>query len=281
MIIKTDGTRIGSLPIRNTAVLITPKTKICLLVYASPKIGKTTLCATLDTMTKKFFGKPTLIIACETADGGGTMSIQEFGVDFVQPTNRDELLSVIAALGSDTTYGGVAVDSFSEVARSLIQPYALNFPARVGEPRRAAGVPEISDYHTMGEDARKILNQLVALTVHPNLNIRKHLIVTALSKTKYDKGGNTIIRVCPDLPGQMADTATAVFQTVGTIQVKVKVIKEEERIRQVKERYLVTEGDGVVILGDRTKCFPDEGTLDMVKIWEEGFVPRIAKVAMA
>ncbi len=269
------ATSLGGIPVRNTANLITPATRICLLVYAMAKMGKTTLAATLDKVTKKYLGKPTIVVACEPADGGGTMTIQDAGVDFVQPADLNDFNKILAALQTETKYGGVVLDSASEIVKTFIQPYALRFPSKMKDPRREAGVPARDDYQTMGEELRKKINQLVRLTAHPDLNVRKHLVVTALIKEKYDQEGNTLLRIGPDLPGAMADTSTAMFQTVATIKVKERVVKDESgRPSRQRQRMLVTEGDGVWVLGDRTHCFPVEGPMDLLEIWEGGFARR-------
>jgi len=273
------ATSLGGIPVRNTSDLITPDTKLCMLIYAMAKMGKTTLAAGLDALTKKHCGKPSLIIACEPADGGGTMSIQELGVDFAQPRDLNDLEKIIAALETDTKYAGVILDSGTEVVKAFVQPYALKFASKMRDPRREAGVPARDDYQTMGEEMRKKVNRLVRLTSHPDLRVRKHLIMTALIKEKYDQDGNVVLRIGPDLPGAMADTSTAMFQTVATLKIKDTVVKDPKTnaVSRIKSRVLVTEGDGVWVLGDRTHCFPKECEPDLMKIWETGFMPKFAK----
>jgi hypothetical protein len=250
-----------------------------MLVYALGKYGKTTFGATLDKLCKDTLGKPALFVACEAGKGGGTMSIQEFGVDVVIPQSLNELRAIITSLVGDQNYGGVVLDSSTEVVNRFIKPYALKFPSKMRDPRREAGVPARDDYQTMGEEMRKLLNSLIALTCNPDPKLCKHLIVTALLKERTDDNGN-IIKIHPDLPGAMADTATAMFQTVGTIKVKTRVVRgEDNKPCRVNDRVLVTEGDGVMVLGDRTHCFPAEGPLDMSVIWEKYWVPRFTTAA--
>ncbi len=271
---------LGGVPVRNTANLITPDTKICVLVYAPGKFGKTTLGATLDKLTREVLGKPSIFVAVEAADGGGTMSIQDFGVDFVQPTSLSELRAVAAGLETDTKYGGVILDNSTEVVKQFVQPYALKFASKMKDPRREAGVPARDDYQTMGEEMRKLLNRFVRLSAHPDLRIRKHLVVTALLKEKLDEDGKVVIRIQPDLPGAMADAATAMFQTVATIKIREKIVRgADNKPMRTYERVLTTEGTGVWILGDRTHCFPAEGPLDLAAVWKDGFVPRFGQGA--
>ena len=268
--------KLGRQEIRNTRDLINENTKLSVLVYARAKYGKTTMAATLDKMTQRFFGKPSLFIAVEAGEGGGTMSVREAGVDYVCPSTEEEMSDVLASLASDKQYGGVVLDSSSEYARRILQPYALRFPSREKMPQREAGVPDRGDYHVMGEEARKRFNQLVALTAHPDLNVRKHLVVTALYKEKTDDDGN-LSRIHPDLPGAMADTATALFQTVGTLELRRRVVRDPVSGKNTgtMERLFVTEGDGVKVIGDRTHIFPKEGETDFEVIWEKYWLPVI------
>jgi len=247
------------------------------MIFAPPKTGKTTLASTLNKLTLKQLGKPTLFIAVEAGEGGGTMSIQEAGVDYVTPANYVELLNVMSALQTDTYYGGVVFDSATEYVNRYLKPYALNFPSREKIPTRSAGVPERSDYQTMGEKARADFNTLINLTTHPNLNIRKHLIVTALEKVKEDNG--SIVAVQPDLPGAMSGAATAMFQTVGQIIIRGKIQKNANgQNERVQERILLTGGDGVRVVGDRTHTLPHECVeMDWEVIWDKYWIPIINK----
>ena len=270
--------RIGGINVRNTANLINPDTRLCAMVYSPPKFGKTTLAATLNKLTLKTLNKPTLFIAVEAGEGGGTMSIQDAGVDYVCPEDYNEFQSVLAALQTDTFYGGVVLDSATEYVNRYLKPYALNFPSRERIPTRSAGVPERSDYQTMGEKARKDFNQLISLTTKADTNIRKHLIVTALERSKEDNGA--IVAIQPDLPGAMSGAATAMFQTVAQVAIRGKVVKDPTtgQPSRITERVLVTGGDGVRVVGDRTHVFPTECTdMDLLTLWEKYWVPQFNK----
>lgn len=273
---------IAGLPIRNTRDLINPDTKICMMLWAYAKRGKTNMGKTLDTFTKKYSGKPTLFIAVEAGEGGGTMSIQDAEVDYVCPATMSELNSVIAYLAQDDKYGGVVLDSASEYVNRFLKPYAIAFPYTKGSPpaTRLAGVPEQGDYQTMGERARSDFNQLINLTTNSNPKIRKHLLVTALEMEKKDRDGN-VLRIGPALPGAMMEGSTSMFQTVGTIELKTLVTKDAAgKPTRLTERILVTDAteENKKILGDRTKCIKTGMPLDFVQIWEQGFLPRFKNV---
>jgi hypothetical protein len=271
---------IGGVEIRNTANLIGPNTKICTLIQGPPKRGKTSMAATLDTMCKKFFGKPALFIATEGAEGGGTMSIQELGVDYIQPENLEQWNSVVAGLGSDTKYAGVVVDSSSDLIQRYIKPMALKMPARTNPPSRSKGVPVWDDYNVMGEFGRIEFNKLINLTTHPNPDIRKHLVVTAIEKEFSDDDGN-LKAIKTNLPGQLRDGVTAMFQTVGRILIRMDVVPSSvnpaQKVR-VPRYTFVTKNDSIADIGDRTHVLPPEAPCDFVEIWDKYFIPRIQGV---
>ena len=97
---------LAGLTVRSTRDLINPETRFCMMLWAYAKRGKTTFGKSMDAFTKKYMGKPTLFIAVEAGEGGGTMSIQDAEIDYVCPTTMDEFNKLVAALGSDSTYGG-------------------------------------------------------------------------------------------------------------------------------------------------------------------------------
>lgn len=269
-------TSIGGIEIRNTNNLINADTRLCMLVYCPSGFGKTTLGATLNNLTKEFLGKPTLFVAVEAGEGGGTMSIEGLGVDFVAPRDFNDIEKILAALATDTTYGGVVLDSATEYVKRFVQPYALAFPSRERLKTREAGVPERSDYQTMGEKARQHFNRLINLTTHPDLAVRKHLLVTALEREKSDNNG-TVTAIQPDLPGAMASTATAMFQTVASIAVKPQVVPDPEhpgKTKRVNTRMLMTDGDGVRHIKDRTKMFPNPCEPDLCEAYRNYWLPR-------
>ena len=279
---------LGGITVRNTSDLLNPDSRFCMLCYAPAKRGKTTFAATMDRFTKSHMGKPTLVIAMEAAEGGGTMSIQEHGVDYVTPTTMEEFNKIVAALAGDTRYGGVVVDSATEYVTRFLKPYALKFPYTKGTPSltRNAGVPEQGDYQTMGEQARLDFNKLIGLTTNPDLAIRKHLLVTALEKEKLTRDGKELVAVQPDLPGAMSSVATAMFQTVGCIELRTSIEPDPTtpgKTRRVTRRVLVTDAteENKRIVGDRTKLVPTGAPLDFAAIYEQYWKPYFEKQKLA
>ena len=252
--------KLGNLEIRNTRDLIGPDTRICTLLYSPAKFGKTELASSLSEITTKYRGKPCLVIACEVAEGGGTMSISRKGLDYVTPSNFNEMEGLIAQLATDETYGGVILDNATDYVIRIVRPHALKFPAKervLGA--REVGVPVRSDYQVMAEVARQHLNKLVSLT---NKNIperyRKDLIVTALEKERTDDEGN-LTSITPDFPGALANVATALFQSVVSIKIKQKVVPDPAgkpgATKRQSSRLLHVKADGLRVGDDRTGIF--------------------------
>lgn len=249
--------KIGSLEVRNTKNLIGPATRLCALVYAPAKYGKTEFAAGLDALTQKYRGKPTLIIACEVAEGGGTMSVADRGIDYVMPQSYQDMESLIATLQTDTTYGGIILDNVTDYALRIVKPYALKFPSKERDSgTRATGVPMRGDYQVMGEAARQQLNKLVNLT-NDNTpeRYRKDLIVTALEREQSDEGG-ILQAIKPALPGALSDVASAMFQSVVSIKIKPKIVPNGVGgTRKLSGRILHVNADGIRVGDDRTGIF--------------------------
>lgn len=284
---------IAGIPVRNTLELFSPATRLCAIVYSPAKVGKTKFASTLNKLTKRIYGKPTLIIAVEAADGGGTATIQEEGVDFVQPVDRGELDKILVALQSDTHYGGVVLDSATDTVKRFIQPFVLSIENRKEkDATRALGVPGRSDYQTMGELMRVVMQRLINLTTLmkstpsgsvPDMDRRKHVLVTALEKIETQHNDVTnedeIVAIGPDLPGAMMRTSTAMFQQVLNMKVETVVERDKEdprKTKQVSRRVLISEAEGRKIVGDRFKIFPPKFDPDFDLIYEQFWVPKLA-----
>lgn len=271
--------KIGNSEVRNTSDLIGPWLRLCAMMWAQPKFGKTKWAAQLDKVTKRWYNKPTLIIAVEAADGGGTATVAKENVDYVEPKSLSDFQGIVSALQTDTTYGGVVLDNASDLVKRYIQPEALKLIYEKGSApaSRLKGVPAQGDYQTMGEMLRTELNKLVNLTKKDTPeSIRKHLIVTALQYERTNREGNVTISIGPALPGQMADTASAMFQTMLTLEIEAKVIPSptnaKETIR-IYPRVVVAEADGKKILGDRLGIFPARGPFDLMEVWRDFWIP--------
>lgn len=214
------------------------------------------------------------------------MSIEDAGVDYVVPQTMEELNRIIAALASDTKYGGVVFDSATEYVNRFLKPYALRLPYTKGTPpaTRLEGVPEQGDYQTMGERARMDFNKLINLTSHPDKNIRKHLVVTALEKERTDRATQALVAIQPDLPGAMSQAATSMFQSVAGIELRTSVQpdpSDPKKTIRVTRRQLVTEAteESKRVVGDRTRRIPNGAPLDLEKIWYEYWVPTFKEDA--
>lgn len=252
--------RIGNLEVRSTKGLRSPTTRVCTLIFAPPKFGKTDFAAGLDELTQKYRGKRTLFIACESAEGGGTMSIADRDVPYVMPQTWGDMEQLLASLETDETYGGIVLDNGTDYVNRIVKPHALAFPSKekvLGA--RIDGVPVRSDYQVMGENARNHFNKLVNLTSDKKPErYRKDLIVTALEREKTDEQG-ILQYISPDFPGALQQVAPSIFQSVASITIKPKVTKlADGTTRRSAQRFLYCTEDGKRISGDRTKMLIHE-----------------------
>jgi len=249
--------RIGTLQIKNTKNLLTEDTRLCAMIYCPPKFGKTKLAASLDDFTKKFRGKPTLIIASEVAEGGGTMTLNDMNIDYVMPSNWNEMEALIASLATNEYYGGIVLDNVTDYVNRIVKPHAMSFPSKERDSgTRLLGVPVRGDYQVMGESTRTQLNRLINLTnENTQTKFRKDLIVTALQKEINDDSGN-LSGIVPDLPGALASSVTAMFQSILSIGIKQTVVKQPDgSTKRINTRFLMSTIDPMRRTDDRTGIF--------------------------
>lgn len=267
---------LAGLPIRRTSNIINPNTRICAMVYGPPKVGKTTMAATMHEWCMKEYGKPALVIPFEATDGGGVSAIQAFDVPWVQPTNLKETEAILRALQTDETYAAIIIDNLSDLVKNIIQPYALTFPSRENVPTRTAGVPERSDYQTIGEKTRSVLNLCIALT-KSDPRYRKHLIVNALQEDHRDSSGN-LDRVGPDLPGALAKSGPALFELLASIEVATKAVPSPDNPKQMVRQKVYTfntSADGVRMSGDRYNVFPATAPANWNDLMDKYWKPKV------
>lgn len=251
--------QLGTLEIQNTKDLLGPDTRLCALLYTAAKFGKTELASGLNDICLKYRGKPCLFIAVEAAEGGGTMTLASKGISYVTPKNWTEMEGVLASLASDSTFGGVVLDNSTDYVARIVKPHALAMPNKKEialQHMRAVGVPARSDYQTMGEAARGHMNKLINLTNrNTDPKFRKDLIVTALER-KHENDDGSLAAITPDLPGALAGSVTAMFQSVIGIKISPRVVKQPDGTTlRVSGRVLNSEADGIRVAGDRTGIF--------------------------
>lgn len=277
--------KIGKLAIRRTGKIFNKNSRMATLVYGPPKIGKTSYGARLHRLTEKYLNKPTLIIACEAGEGGGTASVQDLDVPYVRPEEWSDMEELLAQLHQDKEFGGVVLDSSTETVKTFLKRWALTFKAigaRDIDRRTKAGVPERSDYQTMGERLRAWFQSLINLTTiggddpsSDEIARRKHVIITALERYKYDDEGN-LTKIMPDLPGQMADAAAAMFQTVGTIKTqRVPVPGTKPPKFTVETKFFCGRGTKMLGLADRFGLLEDTTDPDPLLQYEKYWLPKI------
>lgn len=256
--------------IQSTKNLFNPNTRWLQLIYGANGEGKTTFAATLNDITLKYFGKPTLVVAIEPSDGGGLLSVAAKNIDYIVPREYKDLLEILAFLRTDTKYAGVVFDSLTEVTKKFVRDKALKLPAKEAKSEvlsaaRAEGIPTQSDYGTMGSIFGNFLREVVALSSFDVLGDKaKHVICTAVKKEKRDKEG-VLEKEGPDIPGEMATTCTSLFNVVSRIVMGHRV--DPTTKTRVPHRTLCSVGDAIRTLKDRTQILGENAPMDMNLIW--------------
>lgn len=258
-----------SLILQNSKDLITGgKFKMKVLIVGSPGSGKTSWCATAPNIG---------IAACETGWGSGLLSSAMKGIAFVEPANLAEM-EAVAKGQVFPTQTAIAVDSLSAMARTFIKDHALTFARRGPDsPKRKSGVPELDDYGTIGELTRRLLAQI--------LDQDKHVIVTCTERYEKDENG-VIMRIGPDLAGQMFAGAPAMFDFVFYFKTRKKLRTPGVKASEYVEHYFITQNDGMHLgkcrsVVDDTALLPPEVVVDLksgagcfpdvLKIIEDGY----------
>ena len=191
--------------ISSTQDILNDDTRLAMMVWGPSGVGKTRLAGSLHSLTMEFMGKPTLYIAVESAEGGGAVTIRDMNIPLWTPKSWKELESGLQALKGDKQFGGIVVDSASDVTKRWIKDVALKYPCREKSPvitgPRGEGIPAQSDYQVMGELARQMFNSILNISSNPDPALKKHVLVTALDKTFTDEDSKRITWHGPSLPG--------------------------------------------------------------------------------
>lgn len=270
--------QITGLTITSSREILHPGSRLCVLEWAPSGYGKTEFAGGLDQLTQETLGKRTLYLAVEEGEGGGAATLRSRDIPMCVPKNYNDFHRILGLIRNDKSYGGLVIDSGTEVAKKFVKTEALKYPCRENVATRATGVATRSDYQVMGELLSGLIRTAIGMTTHENPEYRKHLIVTATDTTKEEDEKVTFIG--PDLPGRMARETTQIFQQVFYLEVKPEVIGG----KRVPVRYLVTGNDGVRAAKDRYKVLPERIKLrgpgaedgeDLLSIWRKWYVPAM------
>lgn len=210
-------------------LLLPDNYKAKILLIAMPGTGKSVWVSSVPNV---------YVAACETGHGNGQLSNSDKHIPFCSPSNYKEIEAFCSGdVGKDST--ALAIDSLSAMAKTYIKDYALTFPRKQGQSlKRAAGVPEQDDYGVMGELTRRCLAKLIALP--------KHIIVTCTLKppteAEYENGVEVrpAMPGLPDLPGQMALGATAMFDIVLVMRTRPVLANPKDAKSRFNQRYIMT-----------------------------------------
>lgn len=228
------------IPQKIRALVDPEKFRFKVLLYSNGGIGKSEWLSGADS-PKGSLG----VVACETGHLKGQLTNANKDLECVFPDNYAELEQIAnGAVFKDKT--AIALDSLSYMNKSFIKDAALAIPRKgIDSAKRAQGVPELDDYGTMAEMARRVLAKLLAMD--------KHLIVTATERTitPSPENGLTETTILPDLPGALAFTCTAMFDFVLRLKTRQKLRDPRDPKSRYVERYFICSPDGQ---GTIAKC---------------------------
>lgn len=218
------------LTIKNTKDLISPEGfRWKVLIYGLSGLGKTEWVSDAPSAG---------VVACETGQGKGLLTVARKGLDFVTPTTYQEFEQI----ASGTIFKdkeSLVIDSLTDLCHTAIKDAALAIPRSNGNsPKRAAGVMELDDFGVMGELTRRVLRKI--------LDSDKHVAVTATLRIKEPDPatGMGAFMIGPDLPGAMMLGSCAMFDTVMCLKTRSKLRDPKDPKSRYTERYFVTGSDG-------------------------------------
>lgn len=257
-----------SLTIRNTSDLVDfSKFRAKLLAIGPPGIGKTTL---VGTIAEVVGAKNVGVVSAEPGDDGGLKSIARQGVDYVVPVSYFEALEVTkGSIFKDKQ--AIIVDGVDVLISHHTRKYAVGMTNKhggdTGSPRRAAGVPDKSDYQTIGVAGRDLLRAY--------LDMDKHILMTANMRADRpgdDDAPGTILTYGPDIPGQLYRGIVAMVDISLFVMGRSILRDPKDPKSRFSQRYLITEpGNGTYLaksrlsLGDKrlTNVLPNELPFDL------------------
>lgn len=178
-------------------------------------------------------------MSAETGVGNGLLTVADLNLDYVEPTSYADL-DAIASGAIFKEKKTLVIDSLTAITKTLIKDKALSIPRARGESdKRRIGIPELDDYGSMGELARRFVSKL-----HDTYGKTHHIIVTALEK--YDKAGpddppGTESLITPDLPGALALATPAMFDLVLRMRTRPVLKTPGDPKSRYNQRYLQCE----------------------------------------
>jgi hypothetical protein len=140
----------------------------------------------------------------------------------------------------------LGLDSITEMTKTFIKDYCLTFPRAKGDSnKRKIGIPELDDYGSLGELARKQLRKLIQQP--------KHILVTALAKIKEPDSETGVgeTAVGPDLPGALFYGAPAMFDLVLQLRTRSVFRIPGDPKSRFTERYFITQPTGAYLAKNR------------------------------
>lgn len=204
-----------------------PKThKIKAVIYGGSGSGKTSFGGTAP--------KPIFASA-----EGGLLSIAHLNPDYVEIKSLEDLAGLLSFLKSQPhEYETIVIDSITEISEII----------KRGIEKKSGRAMQIQDFGTLSKKIREILAGFRDLNMH----------VLFIAQEKYDKDGDTIIKIAPSLNGKSADEIAYFMDIVGYLYIDPSS-NERKIITATAQKYLTK---------DRTRMIGNDTTPDF-SVWVE------------
>jgi phage nucleotide-binding protein len=200
---------------------------VSFLLYAPPKVGKTTILGKLP-------GK-TLVI---DTDKGAIVLAGNKNIDIVRIRSLEELTEVYNSLKKGHKYDNICIDTLTEIRESFLGNAAKTSKTKEGKDM---GTPQLNDYGKVKYTLVNILRDYKALT---DDNVNVGFTAWEISHELTDPEGNKTTFQIPQVGGAKGDDANTICGLVDIVG-RVKVDSDNERYIQLAPI------DGDCIAGDR------------------------------
>jgi phage nucleotide-binding protein len=208
-------------------------TKINMLVYGEPGVGKTVLAASAAAIPEM---SPVLIIDIE----GGTLSAAKMGFDCktVRVKKWNDMQKVYDALyRGNHPYKTIVLDSLTEIQKFSMAEIMVKVVEEDGD--RDPEVPSIREWGKNGEQTRRVVRGFRDLPMNS--------IFTCLSDADRDKSGN-VTKTRPSLSGKLK------AEVAGFVDIVAYMYKKT--VGDNTQRLLMTSGTDKYVAKDRSDSLP-------------------------
>lgn len=164
---------------------------------------------------------------------GGLLSIAHLNPDYVEIKSIEDLAGLLSYLKTQPhEYETIVIDSITEISEII----------KRGIEKKSGRAMQIQDFGTLSKKIREILAGFRDLNMH----------VLFIAQEKYEKDGDTVIKIAPSLNGKSAEEIAYFMDVVGYLTID----------RASNERRIITTTDSKYSTKDRTRMIGNDTTPD-------------------